>query len=232
MSKIWTLIFILTSLFVLHTQAQTSDEAISSDAAINVLPLTEETILPGTYKIASERIFKVNDQTFFQYTLEPNFAPSSLTQPLQFNNGLNCTSLNLDLDNRDYNRKINLDRTLLLTNLVGTAAAGYGVYAVNPQYDKVRHFLAGYVIANGTNAAFQLILPKDMKHRKLVTFMAGFGASVIVGVGKEVRDSYGYGHPSTMDAVATAAGGLAGTLTINVVDIQNAFKKKKPIVRE
>jgi hypothetical protein len=50
---------------------------------------------------------------------------------------------------------------------------------------------------------------------------------VIVGLGKEYRDSLGYGTPDIMDAAYTGLGGLTGTITIGITDISDALKKKR-----
>ena len=115
---------------------------------------------------------------------------------------------------------------LLLGNIAATGAAAYGVIAWNPHQDKVRHFLAGYVVGNVTNATFQLILPQKMKHRRLVSALLGFGAGALIGTAKEIYDAQGYGAPDVKDALATAAGGGFGTLTMSF-----DLKKKKKGIR-
>jgi hypothetical protein len=115
-------------------------------------------------------------------------------------------------------------QALLAANLAGSLLAGYGVYKL--ENDKQRHVLAGYVIGNVTTGTLQLILPKDMKHRKAWAIAGGIGAAVLVGVAKEFRDSKGYGHVETMDAVVTGLGGVGGSLTIGFGDISKAFKRK------
>jgi pantetheine-phosphate adenylyltransferase len=61
----------------------------------------------------------------------------------------------------------------------------------------------------------------------LVDYCTEVGASVLVGVGKEIRDSYGNYIPEVMDAVATSAGGVMGSFTMSITDVSNAFKRKQ-----
>ena len=75
-----------------------------------------------------------------------------------------------------------------------------------------------------------MIMPKD----KLLHFVAGsicsafvyaitlnltlaIGASVILGIGKEIYDSRGHGTVEVLDAVATIAGGVVGVILARVV---------------
>lgn len=117
---------------------------------------------------------------------------------------------------------------LLLGNIAATGAAAYGVIRWDPHQDKVRHFLAGYVVGNVTNGAFQLILPETLKHRRLISALLGFGAGALIGAGKEIWDAQGHGNPSVNDALATALGGAVGTLTISF-DLKKVFNRKKTL---
>ena len=75
-----------------------------------------------------------------------------------------------------------------------------------------------------------MTIPKD----KLLHFVAGsicsiivyliignltlaFGASVALGISKEVYDSRGHGTVEVLDAVATALGGVVGVILIKAV---------------
>ena len=62
----------------------------------------------------------------------------------------------------------------------------------------------------------------------------------MVGVGKEIADYYGYGHakvsdgklvfshrtPNANDAIATALGGITGSITFSIIDMKNFLNKK------
>ncbi len=114
---------------------------------------------------------------------------------------------------------------LLFANFVGDGIAAHRFLYTT--WDKEQHFLAGYCIANISNGLFQLLLPKDMKHRVLVSTLLGFGMSVLAGATKEIYDAQ---NPKTHtadinDFLATAAGGAIGTLTLKF-DIDKALYKK------
>lgn len=110
------------------------------------------------------------------------------------------------------------------------AAGGFATYSLlKSDYDKTKHFMAGYIISSTTSGALQLILPKEMKHRKLVAAAIGLGTSVLIGSAKEVYDAQ---HPlnhtaDKYDAYATFAGGAAGTVTISFADVKRVFARKK-----
>jgi hypothetical protein len=111
---------------------------------------------------------------------------------------------------------------LLAANMVGDMGAAYAF--LDATWDKEQHFLVGYLFANVTNGIFQLILPQDMKHRRLVAALLGFGMSALLGAGKEYYDSL---HPLThtcdvKDFLATAAGGAVGTFTLSF-DLRKAL---------
>jgi hypothetical protein len=94
-------------------------------------------------------------------------------------------------------------------------------------WDKEMHFLIGYELGNISNGVFQLILPKDMKHKKLVSALLGFGVSAFAGAAKEYYD---YKNPrnhtaDVNDFLATAAGGAFGTLTLTF-DLRKALYGK------
>lgn len=95
-------------------------------------------------------------------------------------------------------------------DMLQTAGAVYGVVKVAPKYDKVRHLFAGYAAASLTHGVLELVLPNNLKHRRLITVLAGVGASVMAGVAKEYWDSLGHGHVEALDAAATAGGGVGG----------------------
>lgn len=110
------------------------------------------------------------------------------------------------------------------------AAAGLASYSLlKSDYDKTKHVMAGYIISSTTAGAFQLLLPKTMKHRKLVSAALGFGASVLIGTAKEVYDAQ---HPlnhtaDKYDAYATFAGGAVGTVAISLTDVKKVFTRQQ-----
>jgi hypothetical protein len=89
------------------------------------------------------------------------------------------------------------------SDLLQATGAVYGVMRVNPRQDKLRHFFAGYAAASLTHGTLELILPNNLKHRRLI--------SALAGVAKEYWDSLGHGHVETLDAAATAGGGVVGS---------------------
>ena len=91
------------------------------------------------------------------------------------------------------------------------AGAVYAVMKINPKDDKTRHFFAGYAAASFSHGMMEIIMPNDLKHRRLISFLAGVGASVSAGIAKEYWDSLGHGHADAKDAEATALGGVAGS---------------------
>jgi uncharacterized protein YfiM (DUF2279 family) len=123
------------------------------------------------------------------------------------------------------NTKTTKEEYFLAANLAVDAAVGFKfMYST---WDKEQHFLVGYGIANFSNGVFQLLLPKDMKHRVLVSTLLGFGMSVLAGAGKEYYDSrHPQNHTADVnDFLATAAGGAIGTLTLKF-DLRKALYGK------
>lgn len=118
--------------------------------------------------------------------------------------------------------EISAEKWLFMANLAGTTAAGIGAMKLDPSQDKTRHFLAGYVVGNISNGLSQLMLPDDVKNRRLVSALVGVASSILVGIGKEVIDSRGRGNASIADALATGAGGIVGSLTISF-DLEKAI---------
>lgn len=178
-----------------------------SPEVIEVSNLTGEEVPAEEYNVSNETALVINGQPYIQLDLTPKTLPP-----------LNCPPTQTS---------IAFNRTLLLANLAASTAAGLGVLRVDPRQDKLRHALAGYVVGNVTTGTLQLILPLEMKYRKLAALAGGFGASVMVGIGKEVWDSQGHGHVDSKDAIVTGLGGLGGSLTISFGDAAKAFKKKQ-----
>jgi hypothetical protein len=160
---------------------------------------------------------KINRESFIKLEFEPKASLSS--QSLMLKNKPYAISCHLDehhvLGHPVFKTSyiaLNIGSSLLMYNNLKQA-----------EWDKAKHFYAGYIIGNVTSGGFQLLLPKDTPHRKLKIFMAGVVASAIVGAGKEIRDSYGYGNPEAQDAYATLLGGVGGSITFSLVDL-----KKQP----
>ena len=70
--------------------------------------------------------------------------------------------------------------------------------------DKLLHFVAGLICAT-----FVYLITLNLT--------IAIGASVILGIAKEIYDSRGHGTVEVLDAVATVAGGVVGTILIKVV---------------
>lgn len=70
--------------------------------------------------------------------------------------------------------------------------------------DKLLHFVAGSICS-----AFVYVITLNLT--------LAIGASVILGIAKEVYDSRGHGTVEVADAVATVGGGVVGTMIIRVV---------------
>ncbi len=95
-------------------------------------------------------------------------------------------------------------------DMLQAGGAAYGVIKTSPKRDKLKHGFAGYAAASFTHGCLELILPDNLRFRRLISVLSGVGASIIAGVGKEYYDSLGYGNVETLDAVATAGGGVGG----------------------
>ena len=121
-----------------------------------------------------------------------------------------------------FEQKTTKEEYLLAANFAANVAVGFKFMYSN--WDKEQHFLVGYGIANVSNGIFQLLLPKDMKHRVLVSTLLGFGMSVLAGAGKEFYDAqHPQSHTADMnDFLATSAGGAIGTLTLKF-DLRKAL---------
>jgi fluoride ion exporter CrcB/FEX len=197
-------IVLLLNTSLLMAQETPVEEVV--EAPVEVANLSADKVEPGEYEVVGSNTLSLNGQDFTQYTLQKKYP--------------------LSLDYSCTRQEINLNRGLLAANVAGTMLAGYGVYKISSDNDKARHFLAGYVVGNITTGSLQLMLPKDMKNRKLWSIVGGIGASVLVGLGKEYYDSKGHGHVDAMDAVATGLGGIGGTVTIGFGDMKKVFSKK------
>ncbi len=158
------------------------------------------------YNIEIGQEIQVKEHSFLYLKLTPRGMNSNLT----------CFSCTLS-KSKEYELKKMITANIL-PSLVATRTVLYG----DSSKDKLRHFSAGYVAGNLTTGALQILIPKTQKNRKLYAFLGGVGASVVIGVGKEYWDSLGNGQVEFKDALATIAGGVSGSLTINLYDL---FKK-------
>jgi len=70
--------------------------------------------------------------------------------------------------------------------------------------DKLLHFVAGLICATFVYLIFE-------------NLTLAIGASVILGIAKEVYDSRGHGTVEVLDAVATIVGGVVGAILARVV---------------
>ena len=112
--------------------------------------------------------------------------------------------------------KVSKEDYFFFANFLGDAAVGYQFTQTPLSQDKLLHAYAGYVIANLSNGIFQIVLPKEMKHRRLISALLGFGMSALVGGAKEFYDAQhrDVHTPDIKDFMSTIGGGLAGTLTM------------------
>jgi len=92
-------------------------------------------------------------------------------------------------------------KTILLTILP--------LFAMSQPIDKMLHFGAGYIIGSATSA-----ITYDFKINNHIEI--GIGAATLAGLGKEIRDEHVYQGFDIMDAVATVAGGVFGSLIIKI----------------
>ena len=127
---------------------------------------------------------------------------------------------------------IRQDRIILASNLAlgGTAALmairGSDLSMRNPleiSPDKMRHFFAGYAVGSFSNIGLQILIPEDINHRGLWVFLGGLGSAALVGTLKEVWDFHGGGNPETRDILATALGGVLGTISV-VINVRLALR--------
>ena len=70
--------------------------------------------------------------------------------------------------------------------------------------DKLLHFVAGSICST-------------IVYLITLNLTLAIGASVILGIAKEVYDRRGYGTVEVLDAVATVAGGVVGAVLMRVV---------------
>jgi hypothetical protein len=208
-----TTVLLVLSMPIYAQEEKTQTPEVASEAEKEPKVLLEGEIPEGEYEITQNNEVLINGVPFIQYSLAPKAKPG----PVEENP--TCAEL-------QFNHSPTVDRILLSTNIAASAMAFYGMKEF--KYDKTKHFLAGYVIGNMATGGFQLILPADMEHRKLVAALLGFGSGVLIGTAKEVRDAQGYGTPDVNDALVTFAGAGVGAMTMSFGDVKNAFRKKKP----
>ena len=82
-------------------------------------------------------------------------------------------------------------------------------FAMSQPIDKMLHFGAGYIIGSATSA-----ITYNFKINNHIEI--GIGAATLAALGKELRDEHVYQGFDVMDAVATVAGGVCGSLTIKI----------------
>jgi hypothetical protein len=174
--------FLVIALFLsLGASAQNRDS--TSEASVHKVEMV----------VSNSKELKINGKDFILLNLSPVHASDLKINKSCLNPNNKFTSFKND--------------ALFAANI---AAAGFASYSLlKTDYDKTKHFMAGYIISSTTSGALQLILPKEMKHRKLIAAAIGFGNSILIGVGKEVYDAK---HPlnhtaDKYDAIATLAGG-------------------------
>lgn len=173
----------------------------------------------GSIPLASNEL-EVNGERFISLELAPKTESKIIQVEV-------CDKPNKDFNNDFDAINLKTNDLVFAANIAATGLAAYQVQQVSN--DKGKHFLVGYVIGSTVTGASQLFLPQKMKHRKLVSALIGFGASVLIGTGKELYDAR---HPAShtadkYDALATFAGGAAGTVAISFTDVKKVFTRKK-----
>jgi hypothetical protein len=131
--------------------------------------------------------------------------------PLQ-ENGVSLIKVRLQQkDQYPAGSRSSVTKAIVFTlDMLQAGGAAYGVIKTSPKRDKLKHGFAGYAAASFTHGCLELILPNNLRYRRLISVLSGVGASIIAGVGKEYYDSLGYGNVETLDAVATVGGGAGG----------------------
>lgn len=172
----------------------------------SVLASYEENI-SHNYVVSSIEMINVHNQDYMVFDLNPE---DELTEACQ-----ECLGHKKHLNNAAF----------LTLNLSSNLIAAHSLVYLDPAYDKLRHFSAGYIAGNVTSGVLQWVIPMGEKNRRIYSFIGGVGASLIIGVGKEVRDSLGHGQVEMNDALATIAGGITGSFAIGINEIETIIKK-------
>jgi hypothetical protein len=190
-------------------------------------------IIDGKYELENINTFKVGAEGFIKFDFKPantfiqNYKPSFNKSTCLNQNFLNTNTLTKS--------------AYVIANLGTDVLAAYEISRM--KWDKSKHFLASYVIANVTSGGLQLLLPEDTPNRKLKIFLNGVLASALIGVGKEYADYKGFGHvnikggslvfsPGTVeanDALATFLGGIHGSFTFSILNLKKKNTHKKSI---
>ncbi len=194
--------FLVIALFLsLGASAQNRDS--TSEASVHKVEMV----------VSNSKELKINGKDFILLNLSPVHASDLKINKSCLNPTNNFASFKND--------------ALFAANIAAASLASYSL--LNADYDKTKHFMAGYIISSTTAGAFHLLLTKTMKNRKLVSAALGFGASVLIGAAKEVYDAQ---HPlkhtaDKYDAFATLVGGAVGTVAISLTDVQRVFSRTK-----
>jgi hypothetical protein len=174
--------------------------------------------------VSNSKELKVDGKDFILLNLSPLHSSDLKMNQSCLKAGEDFSSLTNDLV---ATTNVAAGSLVFAANVAANGLAAYSLF--KSDYDKTKHFMAGYIISSTTTGAFQLLLPKTMKHRKLVSAALGFGASVLIGTAKEVYDAQ---HPlkhsaDKYDAYAAIAGGAVGTVAISFTDVKKVFSRKK-----
>jgi hypothetical protein len=134
--------------------------------------------------------------------------------PIQMN-GEDLIKVRLQsMNGSSFESRSKVTKAIVFTlDMLQAGGAAYGVIKTSPKRDKLKHGFAGYAAASFTHGCLELILPNNLRYRRLISVLSGVGASIIAGVGKEYYDSLGYGNVETLDAVATVGGGAGGGIS-------------------
>jgi len=187
-----------------EAQAQSNDEGVNPGEGTSD---TKVTLDPAKYSLLAYSDILIKGQKYHRLTYAPkleSLEPGTIQGALVFGN-------------------------FFADGLVGLSVMAWepnwATWPKNyPKPDKVKHFMAGYVIANVSNGVFQILLPENTRFRVLKASLLGFATATAVGIAKEVYDDKcNCGTPEVKDAVATALGGALGTLTLSF-DIRAPFR--------
>jgi hypothetical protein len=182
-----------------HIDAQVAQEGEEPSQA--PAEETKLTIDPSKYSLYDYSEMLINGQKYHRITFAPKADFASM--------------------NSGTGKNLLLMGSFLTDAFMGVAAYGWEpnmkTYPSNlPKPDKVKHVMMGYAIGNLANGFFQVVLPDNMRFRRLTASVLGLATATAVGIAKEVRDARcNCGTPEVADAVATMIGGAVGTLTLS-----------------
>jgi len=196
----------ILSIFLLNL-AWPQSLPMTNEEALSFLSADGEThIQTGEYQVENKQTVEIDGISYIQYDLKKSHKISKFYQS-------DFTLCPVELPGN-----VALKSIYVTANLASSVLA---IYEMRKQtYDKTKHAYAGYFIGNVSSGISQLLIPKYTNNRKLKILLSGIVSSAVVGVGKEYRDSLGYGNVEAVDAVFTIGGGVVGSVTFSLVDLK------------